>query len=133
MIPTTSTNLISIEEAESSSLTYGIDFEQSRMVGMIDNKEAILQMVYKVLNTERYSYVIYSGQYGAELTFLIGKDFGYISSELIRMINEALLVDERIISTSDYKIEKIASDSVNISFKVNSIYGEINVTREVSI
>lgn len=78
------------------SYTYRLDFENGRIIGKIDNNEAILQAVRKVLNTDRYAYEIYSWTYGNEIYTLFGKDISYTIADLPRILEEALYVDDRI-------------------------------------
>ena len=62
MIPETlnEENLIDIEEYESPpSLTYRLDFTNRRIIGKIDDKEAVIQFIKKVLETDKYAYEIY--------------------------------------------------------------------------
>lgn len=100
--------------------------------GYIDGVEALKQAIYKVLNTERYEYPIYSFNYGIELENLIGKDSDYIKIELKRRIEECLLEDERINSVINFKFNKY-EDSLKVEFEVNSIYGEFIINKEVDI
>lgn len=133
MIPQTDGTLTIIETVESPSMTYGIDFDRNRMTGYVDNEEAILQAVRKLLNTERYSYVIYTSQYGIELNVLIGQDYDYVVSAITSTLAEALLVDDRITGVNNVVISKVGVDSMEISFIVNSVFGDVNVMTEVLI
>lgn len=118
------------DETESAvttpSDTYRIDWENKRIRGRVSGLEAVRQFVEKVLRTDKYSYAIYDWYYGNELYNLKGKPFEYITAELPRIIEEALLVDNRILSITDYEFEKIGVDAMTVSFTVNSIYGSIN-------
>lgn len=131
MIPNSSLNesLEIIEDIETSK-TYKMLIDGNN--GYIDGIESLKQFVYKVLNTERYTYPIYSFNYGIELENLLGKDFDYIKIELKRRIEECLLEDDRINSVSDFKFNR-KLDSLNVEFNVESIYGTINVDKEVKI
>ena len=131
MTPEKTVNITELETVTQPSLTYKLDTDKKRIIGKIDNQEAIIQTVKKILNTERYAYVIYSSQYGSELENLIGKDYDFIVSDLERTINEALSVDERITSISDFTITKSGVDSLLASFNVNSIYGTDRIEVEV--
>lgn len=133
MIPEQEIDLTNIEIESQPSLTYRLDLERKRVGGKIDNEDAIMQMVVKILNTERYAHVIYSSQYGSELERMIGKDYDFIVSDLERTIKEALLADDRILSISNFEIEKTGLDTMEASFTVNSILGEVNMDTEVNI
>ena len=133
MIPEQQVDLTNLEVVSQPSLTYKLDFERKRISGKIDNEEAIMQLVMKILYTERYAYVIYSSQYGVELDRLIGKDYDFIVSDLERTITEALLADDRILSITDFQANKIGIDKMEVSFAVNSIAGSTNINTEVII
>lgn len=125
MTPEQLNNLTELEIVAQPSLTYKLDFNNKRISGMIDDTEAILQAVYKALNTERCAYVIYTSQYGVELERLVGQDYDFIVSDLERTITEALLIDDRITGVSDFTVQKTAVDSLLASFTVNSVFGSI--------
>lgn len=133
MIPEQQVDLTNLEVVSQPSLTYKLDFERKRISGKIDNEEAIMQMVMKILYTERYAYVIYSSQYGVELDRLIGKDYDFIVSDLERTITEALLADDRILSITDFVTEQVGIDRMTASFTVNSVVGSANISTEVKI
>ena len=133
MIPEQVIDLTDLEIENQPSRTYKLDFERKRIGGMIDNEQAIMQMVMKILYTERYAYVIYSSQYGVELDRMIGQDYDFIVSDLERTITEALTADDRIIDITDFQINKIGIDKMEVSFTVNSTVGSANINTEVII
>lgn len=133
MIPEQEVNLTNLEVVNQPSLTYRLDFERKRISEFIDNEEAIMQLVMKILYTERYAYVIYSSQYGVELDRLIGQEYDFIISDLERTITEALLADDRILSITDFTTEQTAIDRMAVSFRVNSVVGATNISTEVQI
>lgn len=67
------------------------------------------QTIYCILNTERFEHLIYSWNYGIELKHLIGENTTFAIPELERVIQEALLQDDRIseVNNFDFKVEKI--------------------------
>ncbi|MDF2804588.1 MAG: phage-like element protein XkdS, partial [Anaerocolumna sp.] len=87
--------------------------------------------IYNVLGTEQYEYPIYSFDYGISLENLIGKDLAYISIEIERRITECLMEDERIISVDQFTYDT-SGDELRCSFTVKTIYGEIDVVKEVN-
>ena len=135
MIPETlnEDNLIDIEEFESPpSLTYRLDFVNRRIIGKIDDKEAVMQFIKKVFDTSKYAYEIYDWYYGNELLALVGMSYDYIMVEAPRIIEEALLVDDRITYIDSWTFNKLSVDSMEISFLVHTIYGNIKFTQEVA-
>lgn len=108
------------------SQTYKYDFNTGRFLGLIDERDALLQFIVKALVTQRDYYSIYTQDYGSELGELIGDDVtqSYLESEIPRMVREALEIDDRVISVDSVTIE-LKADSVYINLSVKSIYGEI--------
>lgn len=118
------TNRILQEDERMPSLTPKIDFERNRIIGTIDDIEAMQQAIYLILQTERYESIIYNWYYGVEFDTLIGKSKELVTSELERRIREALTEDDRINSITDFEIE-FTSDKAIVSFTVNTIFGDI--------
>lgn len=133
MIPEQVIDLTNLEIENQPSRTYKLDFERKRIGGMIDNEQAIMQMVMKILYTERYAYVIYSSQYGVELDRMIGQDYDFIVSDLERTITEALTADDRVIDITDFQTNKIGIDKMEVSFTVNTFDGSVDIETEVAI
>lgn len=108
------------------SKTYKYDFNTGRFLGLIDEKDALLQFIVKALTTQRDYYSIYTQDYGSEIGELIGDDVtqSYLESEIPRMVREALEIDDRVISVDNVTIE-IKGDSIYINLAVTSVYGEI--------
>lgn len=121
---------IKVTEEIKTTRTYKMS--QTSVQGFTDGLKALKQAIYKVLNTEKYEYPIYSFYYGIELENLMGKDKNYVKIELKRRIRECLLRDERITEVDNFQFEE-AGDVLNCTFDVKSIYGNLAVSREVNI
>ena len=91
------------------------------------------QAIYKILNTERYDYIIYSWNYGIQLSDLYGEPVTYVCPELERRIIDALSVDDRILSCEGFDFDVSQKDIVVVTFKANTIYGDIDVEKVVNI
>lgn len=117
-------NTIIQEDDRMPSYTYYIDFDRNRIIGTVDDIEAVKQAIYLILQTERYESLIYNFYYGTEFDSLIGKSRELITSELERRIREALLEDDRIVRVTDFTIE-FTSDKAIVEFTVNTIFGDI--------
>ena len=130
MIPTSKLIGLEIEEKIETSKTYRII--DDNISGYVDELESLKQAIYKVLNTERYEYPIYSFNYGIELESLIGRESDYVKVERRRRIEECLLEDERINGVNDFEFIQ-ERDNLLCSFNVSSIYGGISITKEVDI
>lgn len=118
------------EIEQQTSRTYRIDLAAGRVAGMVDGLDAIKQAAFKALSTERFQQLIYSSDYGSELSGLAGGNQAFVQSELRRRIREALLADDRIVSVDDMRF-RFDGDSVLVEFVVVSRYGQFSMTREV--
>ena len=106
--------------------------EEERVMGTADGIDAIAQACYKILNTERYRFVIYSWNYGVELQDLFGKPIPYVFSELPRRIREALLQDDRVEAVDGFELSHKGGD-VLARFTVHTAYGDIELEKGVTI
>lgn len=134
MIPTLFRDTLIREDSSiaKETRTYKLDYVHNRIAGMTDGLDAVVQACYKILNTERYAFPIYSDQYGVELLDLIGKDKAYVKAVLPTRITDALIYEERIIDVKDFVFTEL-SDGFDVTFKVVSIYGEVILERSVSV
>lgn len=114
------------------SRTYRMRIEEEQIVGQTDELAAMEQAVYKILNTERYQFVIYSWNYGVELADLFGKPIPWVFAELPRRITEALTQDDRILAVTDFDLSHRRGD-VLAKFRVQTTFGDIVVERTVKI
>lgn len=114
------------------SKTYQMDTETKRIAGYCDGIEAVKQAVYKILNTERYQYLVYDWNYGAEIADLIGNGEAeeYIQSELRSKIEEALLEDDRISAVENFQVKK-QQKRIFVAFTVVSNVGNVEIEQEV--
>lgn len=133
MIPSTNDILLTDLTVETmSSKNYKMNIEKNIINGVCDELEAMKQVIYKILNTERYQNIIYSWNYGIELLDLYGEPVDYVCAELERRITEALTQDERIESIDDFKFDVKKKRTVNVSFTVHTIYGSIEIEKAVN-
>lgn len=125
MIPSVSEDFLEdFDEITQPSKDYNLDTANRRICGSVEDLEAVRQAIYIILNTERYTYLIYSWDYGVELSDLIGQPYTYVVPELERRVSECLTQDDRIISVTDFAAEK-KGNAVHATFTVNTIYGDI--------
>lgn len=120
------------EFEQQPSKTYKMNLEQMTIGGWIDGLEAVKQSVYKILNTERYDYIIYSWNYGSELTNLIGEQITFVNSKIEQKITEALLQDERIEKVSNFTFSS-SKGAVIVEFTVTSSEGTFIAEKVVNI
>ncbi|QRV09735.1 DUF2634 domain-containing protein [Bacillus velezensis] len=117
-------------EAIETSRTYRIDFENGRITNeLIAGLEAIKQFVYMALHTERYSYSVFSHDIGNELQEVLSDNEttdAYKKMEIPRLIEEALIYDDRISSVTDFEIDK-SGDRFTVSFIVETDEGTLEI------
>ena len=112
---------------------YRMLLESNRVVGTCDGKEAMKQVIYKILMTERYRDVIYSWNYGVELEDLFGMPVSYVCPELERRIAEALTQDDRISDVKDFSFDTSRKGVVSATFTAVTDVGNITAQKEVAI
>lgn len=118
-------------EIEPSKI-YKMDLDSNIINGYCDSLEAMKQAVYKILNTERYQYIIYSWNYGVEFTDLFGEPVDFVCPEIERRITEALKQDDRVLSVDSFLFDVSKKHTVMVSFTVKTIFGDLNIEKEVS-
>lgn len=135
MIPDTEVRLEELEEIPYANKTYRVNLQEGRIDGTVDGMESVKQAVIKILNTDRFAYAIYDDQYGNELETFIGKDYLFVKNDLKRVIEEALLVDDRIVSIEDFNIDEKSTsrDSMVVSFLVRTDTEEVVEINEVEV
>lgn len=133
MIPTTNTILNNeLEVQEQPSKNYKMYFDEEIINGYRDELEAMKQVIFKILNTERYQYLIYSKYYGIELLDLFGEPVSYVCPELERRIIESLIQDDRIDSVDSFSFDISQKRTVHVTFIVHTVFGEVNAEKVVN-
>lgn len=110
--------------AAQPSKTWIIDRERRQVSGMDSGLESVRQAVEIALNVERFRWQIYNANFGSEFDDLVGEDEAFIESELPRMVEEALSVDNRVISVDNWTFER-DEDAFKASFSVHTVYGDL--------
>lgn len=113
------------EDSQQPSKTYKLDFDTGRIIGMVDNLQAVNQSITKTLMTPRFDCYAYDDQYGSEIAKLMRSDGvtrEYLRSEAESQLNDALLADSRIDRLEDISIE-FDRDEVDISFTAQTAFG----------
>lgn len=117
--------------AQIPSRTYRL--QNGRIAGWIDELAAMRQAIEKVLHTERFTWLIYTDNYGVELKNLLGEDLDLVMAEMERIVREALSVDERIIEIENFQVTQESRNTLLVSFFVTTIFGSIQMEQEVGI
>lgn len=123
LLPTTDPYLEDIPKEKEPDVCHRIT--KNRLIGEIDQLSSVKQACFCRLATEKRIHEIYSDNYGIQTFDLIGKDYSYTASELMRRITEALKEDDRITDVTDFDITRPAKNSINLAFVVKTIYGAI--------
>lgn len=117
---------------EQPSRTFKLDRERNVIDGYVDGLEAVEQAIYLILQTERYSYEIYSWNYGSELTGLIGAPSPLVYSLVKGYITDALMQDDRILGVDDFDFTR-EREKVHVSFTVTTTEGAVEAETEVNV
>jgi len=104
--------------------TFRLDAGLGRVRGLTDGIDAARQAMRLILHTERFRYEIFSFQYGTELESLGGRGDSFLFPEIRRRVTEALLVDDRVLATSDFSFRRIRN-RVNVRFMAHTIFGDL--------
>ena len=118
MIPAANGYLEDLEIEEMPTKTYKMHLDQDYISGYCDEREALKQTIYKILNTE---------------SDLFGEPISYVCPEIERRVTEALIQDTRINSCSTFSFDTREQGTVGVSFIVHSIYGDFDMNTEVSV
>lgn len=113
---------------------YELDPVTGRLTGrIIEGTPAILTWVILTLRSERYKREIYSWDYGEEFSEMIGYSYDpeLLQSETKRMVEEALLVNEHILSIYNFFAEQV-EDKLHITFSIETDQAD-NEESEVDI
>ena len=132
LLPQSNLNIFKTNKEIMPSKTYNIDFKNKRVVGFTNGKESIEQSIYLTLKTLRYEHLIYSWNYGEELSNLLGKDKELAKAEIPRLTKECLLVDDRIKDVNNFIFTDI-KDGLEVIFDVVTTEGDINIRNEVRL
>lgn len=133
MIPSTTGFLEQDYELEEQpTYTYKMNLDTGSIRGYTDKLDAMKQAIFKILQTERYQYIMYSWNYGIETLDLYGEPISYVCPELERRITEALLWDERIESVDNFEFDLPQKGVIHVSFVAHTIFGNVQAERTVN-
>lgn len=133
MIPSTTGFLEQDFELEKQpTYTYKMNLDTGTIRGYTDGLDAMRQAIFKILQTERYQYIMYSWNYGIETLDLYGEPVSYVCPELERRITEALTWDERIKSVNNFEFDIPKKGVIHVSFTAHTIFGNVQAETEVN-
>lgn len=113
-------------------LTWWRDPDTNRIVGTADGHKAVAQAVEVMLLVERFRWQIYKPFFGMQWEGLLGQNPGYVAAELQRRIREAVTIDDRVTGISKFSYT-ISGDTMTAEVTVNTVYGPLNQTVEVTL
>ena len=117
---------------EQPSLTWYVDPVSRQVKGTADGLQAVAQTVEIILSVERFLWQIYGPDFGMQWQGLIGKDPGYVASELQRRVLDAFSVDSRINGISEFS-HSVEGDTMTVSMTVDTVYGPTAQTVELKL
>lgn len=134
MIPSLNEDLnIPISVVKYGTIQPEMHIEEKRIFGNIDGVDALKQAIHKMLNTERYQYLIYSWNYGIETYDLYGKSMDYAMTKLRFRIPDALMQDDRVLGVDNFKFSTPKRNCLGVECTVHTIYGDITEEMAVNI
>lgn len=113
---------------------YAWDFEKNDFqlkdgkFQVVEGIEALKIWIWKAIKTSRYTYPIYSDNYGQELDKLIGEGLSksLAESEAKRLTLECLKDNEHILSIRSFSVDK-SNDVLSITFTAITDCGEVTI------
>lgn len=100
-----------------------------------DPRETLRVIVEKILNDDRYRWLVYDNSYGNEILTMLAQGYPYeiVEAELKRLYEEALVYHPAIESLSDFSFShKEGTDAIFVTFTVHGAAGvDYKTTREV--
>ena len=113
--------------------TYLIDLVNKRIIGTVSGRDSVMQFIQKCFSISKYAHEIYDWYYGNELLKIVGKSYDYAVTRIPNIFKEALLVDDRITDIRDFTFTRSSIDTIQVSCVIDTVYGKISHTQEVSI
>lgn len=114
---------VSMEYVSRPTNTFIIDWSSCQIAGMDSGLTAMRQAVDIILQNERFEWQIYSSDFGSELEDLVGDEYDFIVSELPRRIEDALSIDERVLSVTNFSFSNKGNGAMTCKFDVVTVFG----------
>lgn len=101
---------------------------------IVTGKEAVKVWIWNALKTVRKRYKIYTWNYGNDVEELIGSPYSYElkKEEAARYIKECLTINPYITNITNINTD-FNEDNLIISFKAETIYGDIHMGGDVFV
>ena len=117
------------DEIQIPNRTYKLDLDNGRIIGFVDDEEAVNQAAMTMLYTPRFDCYAYDDQYGSEITRLIGDPDvtqEYIEAEMEFMLTDALCADGRFSGIEDLHMS-FGDDEAWFSFIADTTIGKLKM------
>lgn len=117
------------EETQIPNRTYKLDFDKMRIVGYVDDEEAIQQAAAKILYTPRFNCYAYDDQYGSEINQILNDKNvtrEYIEAEMEFLLNDALCADGRFLGIEGLEMV-FDGDEAFFYFTADTTLGQIEM------
>lgn len=108
-----------------------VEFESGYNDEPESNLKAISQDIRFALETERYKWPIMGPNFGVSLQDLVGTDYNYIRGEIVRRINDALSIDDRIVTIGSFEFQNIGDSGMLVSCTITTIFGDVQVSTSI--
>ena len=133
-LPASNDNNNAIERpAEYSTETYKINFQTNQIEGKISGIEALKQYFLLAINTQRFSNVAFTSNFGMDWNDLIGLPDDYIISEVLTRVQDMILADKRFLSVDYYDTTpfEINGNNIIINLVVKTEEGDFDASVSV--
>lgn len=125
--------IVDTEDEEKPYKEYELDPKTGRLTGrIIEGTDAIVVWAILTLKADRYNHSVYSWDYGEEFSAMIGNSYepDLLQSEVERMVEECLVVNEHITGIKDLQVEQV-NDRLHILFTIITDQGDAEVDIDV--
>ncbi len=115
---------------KSTDTTYRMDTESLSIRGLCCGRDAVKQAVYKLLMTEKDTYVIYDKSYGVRLKDLFGTDISYARAVIRLRLEDAFKNDERIKGITSFSADAV-KNKLRVELSLDTVYGGISLSADI--
>lgn len=128
------TTVVADSTSEKPYKTYKLDLDSGRIIGYVDELDAVKQYIKKTILTPRYGCLIYGNNYGSEIvSSMVANHWNVdIAKQLIPTLVKEALTDSRVEDVYNFEFES-EEESLYISFYADTIYGTVAIKEGITI
>lgn len=108
-----------------------VEFDSGYNKDPESNLQAVAQDIRFALETERYKWPIMGANFGTSFQDLIGTDYNYIRGEIVRRINDALSIDDRILTIGEFEFQKLQDSGMLVKCTITTIMGDVTISTTI--